>query len=203
MTLARLRFAVAVEGFAVLLAAGATQTPVQVPTDALKTCKNEVGARYLNVPMAYISVDQGSRTANGNYLVNWKTKPPGGAASVGLCVVDPAFNVLRFETTSGPQPGSDVLANVLPEEALRTCKNEVADRLRTVLMADITVEQAGNAADGSYIINWRAQRPGGVKRSGFCHITPDGKVRDFHLDTPPAKPSGGSVPPTGLLIGPR
>jgi len=201
MTPARLRFAVAVEVLCVLLAAGPAQIKVQVPVDVLKTCKNEVGARYLDVPMAYISVDQGSRTANGNYLVNWKTKPPEGAASVGLCVVDPAFNVLRFETTSGPQPGSGSPANVSSEDALRTCKNEVADHLRTVLMADITVEHARNAADGSYIIDWRAQRPGGVKRSGFCSIAPDGKVRDFHLDTPPAKASGGGIPPADTVVG--
>jgi hypothetical protein len=191
MTLSLLRFAIAVEVLAVFLAAGAEQ--VQVPTDVLKTCKNEVGARYLNVPMAYINVDRGSKTANGNYLVNWTTKPPGGAGSVGFCVVDSSFYVLRFETTSGPQPGIGNAANVSPEDALRACKNEVADRLRTVPMAEITVERTSDAADGSYVINWRAQRPGGVKWSGFCNITPDGKIRDFHFDAPPAKPPGGGT----------
>jgi hypothetical protein len=68
-------------------------------------------------------------------------------------------------------------------------------------MAEIAAEQAGNAADSSYIINWRTQRPGGVKRSGFCNVTPDGKVRKFHLDTPSARPSGAGVPPSGLLVG--
>ena len=201
MALFLLRFATALEVFAVLLAAGVAQA--QAPADVLKACKDEVGARYLNVPMANISVDRGSKTANGNYLVNWTTKPPEGAASIGLCVVDPSINVLRFETTRGPKPGSGSAGSISPEDALRTCKNAAADRLRSVPMADIAVERASDAADGSYIINWRAQRPGGVRRSGFCNITPDGKVRDFHLDTSPAKPSGGGVPPADLLIGPR
>ena len=87
------------------------------------------------------------------------------------------------------------------EDALRTCKNAAADRLRIVPMADITVELASNAVDGSYIINWRAQHQGGVRRSGFCSITPDGKVRDFHFDTPPAKPSGGGAQPSGPFVG--
>jgi hypothetical protein len=86
-----LRFAVAFQIFAVLLAPGAAQE--QIPTDVLKTCKNEVGARYLNIPMAYISVDRCAKTANSNYLVNWTTKPPTGAGSAGLCVVDPSFDV--------------------------------------------------------------------------------------------------------------
>ena len=179
-----LRCVIAVAVVAGSLAAGAAQE--QTPTDVLKTCKNEVGARYLSVPMAYISVDRGSKTANGNYLVNWKTKPPEGKGSSGYCVVDPSFNVLRFETSSGPAPAS-ADASVSPEDALRACKNEVAARLR-VPMAEIAVEQGEDTADGSYVINWREQRPGGVRRSGFCNVAPDGKVRDFHLVTPTAKP---------------
>jgi hypothetical protein len=79
MKLFLLRLAVAAEFFVMVLAAGADQAPV--PTDVLKSCKNEVGARYLNVPMACIIVDRGAKTANGNYLVNWTTKPPGGKAA--------------------------------------------------------------------------------------------------------------------------
>jgi hypothetical protein len=186
MTLARLRFAVAAEVFAVSLAAGATQMPVQVPTDVLKTCKNEVGARYLNVPMAYISVDQGSKTANGNYLVNWKTKPPEGKGSSGFCVVDPSFYVLRFEPTSGPLPGTAAVMS--PEEALRICKDQAADRLRIVPMEDISVERGKDLADGSYLIHWTEKAQGGVGRSGSCIIASDGKVREFRFDKPAARP---------------
>ena len=182
-----LRFALVAQVAAVFLATAAAQTPI----DVLKTCKNEVGARYLNVPMAYISVDQGSRTANGNYLVNWKTKPPGGTGSVGLCVVDPAFNVLRFETTSGPQPGSAEV-NVSPEEALRICKDQAAERLRIVPMRDITVEQGKDSADGSYLIRWTEKAQGGVGRSGSCIIASDGKVREFRFDKPSTKLPAGN-----------
>ncbi len=186
MTPARLRFAVVVEVFAVLLAASAAQTQVQVPTDVLKTCKNEVGARYLNVPMAYISVDQGSKTANGNYLVNWKTKPPEGKGSSGFCVVDASFYVLKFETTSGPLPGNAVV--IYPEKALRICKDQAADRLRIVPMEDLTVERGKDLADGSYVIHWAEKAQGGVGRTGSCIITSDGKVREFRFDKPSAKP---------------
>jgi len=160
----------------------------QAPVDVLKTCKNEVGARYLNIPMAYITADPGSKTANNNYLVNWTAKPPGGQTSIGFCVVDSVFNVLRFETTAGPKPGnggSGVSATV----AMRTCQNEAAKRLRMVPMAYITVAPATNAADGSYVFNWRSQPPNGLRQSGFCNVTLDGRLRDFKFDATPGKPS--------------
>ena len=184
MKLCLLRFAFAVGICAVFLPLGAEEP--QVPTDVLKACKNEVGARYLSIPMAYISVDQGSKTANGNYLVNWTTKPPGGQGSVGFCVVDPAFYVLRFETTTGPQPAAEVKAT--PEDALRICKNQVFDRLRSVPMEEISVERGKDAADGSYVINWKELRPGGGGRSGSCTIASDGKLSKFQFDNPSAKP---------------
>src|SRR5271167_1279405 len=159
MTLFLLRLAVATEIFAVLLATGVAQE--QTPIDVLKTCKNEVGARYLNIPMAYISVDRGAKTANGNYLVNWTTKPPAGAGSAGVCVVDSSFNVLRFETTSGPQPEVKP-TTVLPEDALHICKDEAAQRLGIVPMEDITVERGKDMADGSYVVLWKEKAPGGA-----------------------------------------
>jgi hypothetical protein len=191
MKLFLLRLAVAAAFFVIVLAAGAEQAPV--PTDVLKSCKNEVGARYVSVPMADIGVDQGAKTANGNYLVNWTTKPPGGNGSVGFCVVDPSFYILRFETTSGPQPGSEEV-KVSPEDASRICKNQVADRLRSVPMEYITVERAKDSADGSYLISWKEQRPGRVGRSGLCTIAPDGRMRKLQFDSPPAKPAGSARP---------
>src|SRR5271166_6414816 len=187
MTLFLLRLAVAFQIFAFLLATGAAEE--QTPTDVLKTCKNEVGARYLNIPMAYISVDRGAKTANGNYLVNWTTKPPAGAASAGWCVVDPSFNVLRFETTSGPKPEVKP-TTVSPEDALRLCKDEAAHRLRIVPMEDITVERGKDLADGSYVVQWKETARGGVGRSGSCVIAADGKLSKFQFDSPAAKPPG-------------
>jgi hypothetical protein len=192
MKLFLLRLAVAAELFVVVLA-GAEQAPV--PVDVLKSCKNEVGARYASVPMAYISVDQGATTANSNYLVNWTTKPPGGKGSVGFCVVDPSFYILRFEIISGPQPGNEDLT-VSPDDALHICKNQVADRLRSVPMEYITVERAKDSADGSYVINWKEQRPGVVGRFGSCTIASDGKMRKFQFGIAPAKPAG-TVRPSG------
>ena len=187
MKLLLFRFALAAQLAAVFLATAAAQTPI----DILKSCKNEVGARYLDVPMAYISVDQGSKTANGNYLVKWKTTPPEAKGSSGVCVVDPSFYVLRFETTSGPQPGNTQV-KVSPEEALRTCQDKAAERLRLVPMEDITVERGKDLADGSYVIRWTEKAQGGVGRTGWCTIASDGKVREFRFDKPPAKPPAAS-----------
>ncbi len=191
MTLFLLRLAVAFQIFAVLLATGAAEE--QTPTDILKTCKNEVGARYLNIPMAYISVDRGAKTANGNYLVNWTTKPPAETGSAGLCVVDPSFNILRFETISGPQPEVKP-ATASSVDALRVCKDEAAERLRIVPMEDITVEQGKDLADGSSVIHWAEKAQGGVGRTGSCIIASDGKLRKFQFDHPPAKPTGSARP---------
>ena len=192
MTLFLLRLAFAFQIFSVLLATGVAQE--QTPTDILKSCKNEVGARYLNIPMAYISVDRGAKTANGNYLVNWTTKPPTGAGSAGVCVVDPSFNVLRFETTSGPQP-EVTPATALPEDALRICKDEAAQRLRIVPMEDITVERGKDLEDGSYVIQWKEKAQGGAGRTGSCVIASDGKLRKFQFGNPPAKAPGSARPP--------
>jgi len=185
MKLFLLRAAFAIVVFAVLLCTGAEQAPT--PIDVLKSCKNEVGARYLNVPMAYIDVDQGSKTANGNYLVNWTTKPPSGQESKGFCVVDPSFYILRFETSSGPQPAGKE-ASILPEDALRTCRNEAAKRLRIVPMEDIAVEMAKDSPEGDYVINWKELRSNGVGRSGKCIVATDGKLRKFQFGTTAAKP---------------
>src|SRR5271165_676717 len=193
MTLFRLRLAVVFQILAFLLATGAAEE--QTPIDVLKTCKNEVGARYLNIPMAYISVDRGAKTANGNYLVNWTTKPPAGGASVGWCVVDLSFNVLRFETISGPKPEVKP-TTVSPEDALRLCKDEAAHRLRIVPMEDITVERGKDLADGSYVVQWKETARGEVGRSGACIIASDGKLLKFQFDNPPAK-SPGSARPSG------
>ena len=187
MKLSLTRLGVAAILLAALLNADAAQA--QAPVEILKTCKIEVGARYPNIPMAYITVDRGSKTANNNYLVNWTAKPPGGQTSVGLCVVDASFNVLRFDTTAGPKTGS-ASPNISTEQATRVCKNEAASHLRTVPMAYISADPAGNAADGSYIINWRSQPPRGVSQSGFCNVTLDGKVREFKYDASAAKPPG-------------
>jgi hypothetical protein len=184
--LLRLAVTVAICAMCSVLTAGQAQTPI----DVLKTCRSEVGARYLNVPMTNISVDQGAKTANGNYLVKWTTKPPQGKGSSGSCVVDSSFYVLRFETTSGPQPGPEVKAT--PEQALRVCKDGVAERLRIVPMEDIMVERAQDAADGNYVISWKEQRRGGVGRSGSCTIASDGKMRKFQFNGPPPKPVGSA-----------
>jgi uncharacterized protein (UPF0212 family) len=162
---------------AVLLAVGAAQA--QVPLDALKACKTEVGARYLNIPMAYISVDHGSTAANGNYLVNWTATVPGGKRSNGFCVLDPNLAVLRFEITGGPGPGSGRLP---PENAMRVCKAEVERRLHTVPMSYITAQLGTQGVDGSYMINWQAQPPMAGQQSGFCDVAPNGKVRNFQFD---------------------
>ena len=89
---------------AMLFSYGALVVQAQAPNDALRACKNEVGARYLNIPMANISVQSGSMNANG-YTVNWTAASPGGGLVAGFCVVSPTYTILRFETTGGPAPG--------------------------------------------------------------------------------------------------
>jgi hypothetical protein len=108
-------------------------------------------------------------------------------------VVEPSFYILRFETTSGPQPGGEEV-KVYPEDAFRICQNQVANRLRTVPMEYITVERAKDSADGSYVINWREQRPGWCWAVRLLHIASDRKMRKFRFDTPPAQPAGSALP---------
>ncbi len=188
--------AVAAGVFVILFEFGTTQlAQAQVPPDAIKSCKNEVAARYLNTPMAYISVDRGSRTSNGNYLVNWKNLPPGGKRSDGFCVVDSYNNVLRFEITGGATPGGGRLS---PEDAMRICKDEAVVRLRTP-KSYITVLVGSQGLQGSYMINWQAKPPLGLRQSGYCDIAPNGKVQNFQFDrSSPGKPGipggGGQVP---------
>jgi len=97
----RLLFAYAV---AVLFSYAALLARAQVPNDALRVCRNEVAAHYLNIPMANISVQPGSVNANG-FKVNWTAAPPRGGRLAGFCVVSRANTILRFETTGRPTPG--------------------------------------------------------------------------------------------------
>ena len=97
----RLRFACPI---AILLSYAALPAWAQVPNDALRVCRNEVAARYLNIPMANISVQPGSTNANG-FTVNWTAAQPRGGGVAGFCVVSRANTILRFETTGGPSPG--------------------------------------------------------------------------------------------------
>jgi hypothetical protein len=157
----------------------ASVAQAEVPPDALTTCKNEVGARYQNIPIVNINVDRGSMTANGNYLVNWTATAPGGKHSSGVCVIDSLYNLLRFSTTSGPEPGGNRLA---PEDAMLACKNDAANRLRTVPMSYITVETGSQSLDGSYVVDWQAQPPRAPRQSGSCDVAPNGKVRKFQVD---------------------
>ena len=98
---------------ALLLSYGALLAQAQAPNDALRVCRNEVGARYINIPMASISVQPGSMNANG-FTVNWTAAPPGRGRAAGFCVVSRANTILRFETTSGPGPGGPPLGGRPP-----------------------------------------------------------------------------------------
>ncbi|MDR3746862.1 MAG: hypothetical protein P4M04_01690 [Acidobacteriota bacterium] len=167
-----------VVGFGAILIA-ATFAQAQVPPDAPKTCKNEVGSRYQNIPIEHINVGRGSMTANGNYLVNWTATAPGGKRSDGVCVIDSMYNVLRLSTTSGPEPGGSRLT---PEDAMRACKNEAANRLRTVPISYIAVQTGSQSLDGSYVVDWQAQPPRAPRQSGSCDVAPNGKVRKLQID---------------------
>ena len=89
---------------AMLLPHAALLAQPQAPNDALRACRNEVAARYLNIPMANINVQPGSMNPNGT-TVNWTAAPPRGGRVSGFCVVSRTNTILRFETTSGPTPG--------------------------------------------------------------------------------------------------
>ncbi|HEX8896027.1 MAG TPA: hypothetical protein VF783_22090, partial [Terriglobales bacterium] len=71
---------------AMLLSHAALLAQPQATNDALRACRNEVAARYLNIPMANISVQQGSMNPNGT-TVNWTAAPPRGGRVAGFCVV--------------------------------------------------------------------------------------------------------------------
>ena len=90
---------------AMLLSYAALLARAQVPNDALRACRNEVAAHYLDIPIANISVQPGSTNANG-FTVNWTAAPPRGGRVAGFCVVSRQNTILRFETTGGPTPGS-------------------------------------------------------------------------------------------------
>ena len=88
---------------AMLFSFAALLARAQAPIDALRACRNEVAARYLNIPMANISVQPGDER-------QWvHGELDGGAISRRarrrLLRGFPRNTILRFETTGGPTPG--------------------------------------------------------------------------------------------------
>jgi uncharacterized protein (UPF0212 family) len=148
------------------------------PQDAMRTCKNTASGRLPGVPLAYISVDRGSDTGDGSYMINFHSQPPNGRNASGFCRITQNGRVQQFQfdpdqgvvnTTGAGSIGMS------PQDAMRACKNEVGARRPNIPLAYITVDQASQNG-GSLMVNFRAQPPRGPRASGSCDVFKNGKV---------------------------
>ena len=143
--------------------------------------------------MAYISVDHGSKTANGNYLVNWKTKPPEGKGAAVSASLTPRSMFSSLRPPTGP---AGQRREISPEKALRICKDQAANHLRTRSHGG----PHGRTRQG--LSGRQLRHPLGREgsgrgwRTGSCIIASDGKVREFRFDKPLPSPGG----PPGTLV---
>jgi hypothetical protein len=177
--------------------------PQNSPKGDMLACKNAVSARQPNVPLAFIQVDQ-PRTNGGSVLVNFRVQPPNGPRSSGSCDVFKNGRVnLQFNSGGGNAGGGYSGGNAgggsygsSPNDAMRTCKNTAGERLSRVPLAYISVTRGSDTGNGSYMINFRAQPPGGPNSSGFCIIAKNGQLQNFQLD-----PGSGGNPSSGSASG--
>ena len=99
----------------------------QTPIDVLKSCSSTKSALViLTFPWRTSALTRARRRPTAITWSSGRPQPPEGKGSSGVCVVDPSFYVLRFEATSGPQPGNAPV-KVSPEDALRTCQDKAAE----------------------------------------------------------------------------
>jgi hypothetical protein len=69
---------------------------------------------------------------------------------------------------------------ISPVEAMKICKNRVAERLPGVALAYINTARGSDEGDGSYMINFNARPPpSGRKSDGFCVVTRSGESKGF------------------------
>jgi uncharacterized protein (UPF0212 family) len=178
-----------------LIVAAASASAQSSPQEAMRSCKNAVSARQPNVPLAFIQVDQ-PRTNGGSLLVNFRVLPPNGPSSSGSCDVFRNGRVnLQFNSSPG-RPAGGGNGGISPNDAMRSCKNTAGERLSRVALAYISVQRGSDTGNGSYMINFRAQPPGGPNSSGFCIIAKNGQTQNFQFD-----PGSGGNPPVGGASG--
>jgi Protein of unknown function (DUF3011) len=154
------------------------------PQDAQRSCKNTAGERLPNVPLAYISTYRGTDTGDGNYMINFRAQPPNSRVSSGFCIISKNGQLVRFQfdPNAGPGQGGGGYGGTSPQDAMRTCKNTVGERLPQVPLAYISVYRGTDTGNGSYMINFRAQPPNNRVSSGFCIIARNGQMQNFQFD---------------------
>jgi hypothetical protein len=152
------------------------------PQDAMRACKNTAGERLPNVPLAYISVQRGSDTGNGRYMINFHAQPPRGPQTSGFCIVarNGHMDTFQFDSNSGgfggggnPMPAND--NGQSKQDAMRDCKNAVSARRPNVPLAFIHVDQA-RVNGGSQSVNFQVQPPNGPSSSGNCDVFKNDRV---------------------------
>jgi hypothetical protein len=155
--------------------------------EAMETCKNKTMERLPTVPRAYISVSRGSNTNEGGYTIHFNADPPRGPRSSGFCIIARGGRVQDFQfNPDQSRPAARVNGGggggISPVEAMKTCKDRVAERLPGVALAYINTYRGSDEADGSYMINFNAQPPSGRKPDGFCVVTRNGDIKGFKFD---------------------
>jgi hypothetical protein len=89
-----------------------------------------------------------------------------------------------------------------PNDAMRLCRNTASQRLPNVPLAYIGVYRATDADARTYMINFRAQPPGGRPSSGFCAVSKSGQLRNFQFDANSGNSGGnnyGGISPNDAM----
>lgn len=68
---------------------------------------------------------------------------------------------------------------VSPDDAANICRSEISNR--NVGGNNMRMEPATQAPDGSYTVRFTV-RGGGPPRSGFCSVSPNGRILEFQMD---------------------
>ncbi len=148
------------------------------PQDAMRSCKNTAGERLPQVPLAYISVNRGTDTGSGSYMINFRAQLPGNRVSSGFCIIarNGRLQDFQFDRGAGPSNGGNNPGRMSPQAAMQSCKSGVSAWAPRVPLAYISINQAHLVGGGGYMVPFQTRPPGMPGSDGFCNVSQDGQV---------------------------
>jgi hypothetical protein len=139
------------------------------PNQAMNICRDQTAAT-LNVASNRVRVQIGVPSAGGSFTVNFSLSNLNRRNINGSCSVSRNGRILQFQVDQGRQAD-----RVSWNQALNRCQEEVARRLGLAVV-NVRVQHGADPGNGSYFINFQAQKNNGRISVGSCRISPMGEI---------------------------
>ena len=146
----------------------------QLIDQQLRACRNFVSNKYINIPLADITVSVRRVDASNGAYINWTIRSTG---ATGYCYETAEVRTTQFVVERGPAPPTTPTAT---ERQLQACRNFTANKYQYVPIADISVSPRRVEPSGNAYINWRIRNGA----SGYCYETYDARTTEFVVEDP-------------------